>query len=402
MRIGFLFNHDQIHQIAHSLPIAIELARRDPALEIVVLSGGAHLSAEVRRLLARSGATLPIHDLGLVTRAARLLARGFERAIPATRLALYHDNLDTFAALDILVVAEKTSTILKTRYGLDRLRIVHTRHGAGDRAIGFDPASRLFDHVLVAGETIRDRLIGEAGVAPERITVVGYPKFDLAGDVRPRLPMQANGRPTVLYNPHVAPHLSSWYRHGRAVLDHFARSDRYNLIFAPHVMLFHRPFALTIDPPRLRVPGTVPRAAHRAPNICIDLSSPACTDMTYTRAADIYLGDVSSQIYEFLRRPRPCIFLNSHRIAHAGDPSFAHWGAGRVIETPAALDDALAEAVARPTRCLAAQRALFADHIDLTGERSSVRAARMLEGMMADIATAGGRSGTVVATAERV
>ena len=26
MRIGFLFNHDQLHQVAHSLPIALRLA----------------------------------------------------------------------------------------------------------------------------------------------------------------------------------------------------------------------------------------------------------------------------------------------------------------------------------------------------------------------------------------
>lgn len=29
--------------------------------------------------------------------------------------------------------------------------------------------------------------------------------------------------------------------------------------------------------------------------------------MTYTPAADIYLGDVSSQSYEFLLDPRPCL-----------------------------------------------------------------------------------------------
>ena len=31
MRIGFLFNHDQVHQVAHSLPIALALAKH-PAL----------------------------------------------------------------------------------------------------------------------------------------------------------------------------------------------------------------------------------------------------------------------------------------------------------------------------------------------------------------------------------
>ena len=35
--------------------------------------------------------------------------------------------------------------------------------------------------------------------------------------------------------------------------------------------------------------------------------------MAYTQRADIYLGDVSSQVYEFLLNPRPCVFLNPRR-----------------------------------------------------------------------------------------
>lgn len=35
-RIGFLFNHDQIHQIAHSLPIALALAALGGPFEVVI------------------------------------------------------------------------------------------------------------------------------------------------------------------------------------------------------------------------------------------------------------------------------------------------------------------------------------------------------------------------------
>lgn len=378
MRIGFLFNHDQVHQVAHGLPVAMALARRGSE-DVRILTGSERMTREVRRLLDRAGASLPCEQLGLRSATGRLFAGGLDRLIPAAKLALYRENLDVFRNLDVLVVAEKTSTILKTRYGLDRLKIVHTRHGAGDRAIGFDAASRRFDHVLVAGEVIRERLIREAGVAPERISTVGYPKFDLLPETPVRLPMQANGRPTVIYNPHVAPHLSSWYRDGRAVLDWFARSDRYNLIFAPHVMLFHRPVTVTIDPPRIHRPGAIPRHVRSAPNIHIDLSSPACTDMTYTMAADIYLGDVSSQVYEFLLQPRPCIFLNSHGVANRGDENFAHWRAGQVIGSVGQLDGALNAALADPGRMETEQRALFADHIDLDDRPSSDRAADAIE-----------------------
>jgi CDP-glycerol glycerophosphotransferase (TagB/SpsB family) len=273
-------------------------------------------------------------------------------------------------------VAEKTSLLLKTRYGLEDLKLIHTRHGAGDRAIGFNKASAGFDHVLVSGPKVRERLIQDAGVAPDRLSTVGYPKFDLMPAVPPRLPIQANGKPTVLYNPHVSPHLSSWFKHGRAVIEHFLDDDRYNLIFAPHVMLFHRRFVLTIDKLRVDRPGLIDQRVLDAPNIHVDLGSRACTDMTYTAAADIYLGDVSSQIYEFLHRPRPCVFLNSHEADWQGNPNYAHWQAGQVITDPADLGAVLDRAVAEQKHYLPIQRELFERSFDLTSEPSSSRAAR--------------------------
>ena len=101
--------------------------------------------------------------------------------------------------------------------------------------------------------------------------------------------------------------------------------------------------------------------------------------MSYVRAADIYLGDVSSQVYEFLKNPRPCVFLNAHRCAWEGNPNFAHWQAGPVIETIERLDEALDQAVAahsylyRPI-----QEQLFGYTFDLGTEPSALRAARAI------------------------
>jgi CDP-glycerol glycerophosphotransferase (TagB/SpsB family) len=322
------------------------------------------------------GASVPTVELGLNRPFTRFAARYLEALLPATKLGIYRDNLDFFRSLDALVVAEKTSLLLKTRYGLGGLRVIHTRHGAGDRAIGFDKASAQFDHVLVSGPKIRERLIAEAGVSPDRLSMVGYPKFDLWPAEPRRLPFQANGKPTVLYNPHPSPHLSSWFQHGQAVLEHFLRDDRYNLIFAPHVMLFHRRFVLTIDKLRIDRPGTIDRRFLEAPNIHIDLGSQASTDMTYTSAADIYLGDVSSQIYEFLHTPRPCLFLDAHGTDWRGDANYAHWQTGEVIGDPAHLGAALDRAVREHDRHLPIQKALFARSFDLTAEPSADRAAR--------------------------
>ncbi|HET6941954.1 MAG TPA: hypothetical protein VFH89_07330 [Sphingomicrobium sp.] len=393
MRVGFLFNHDQIHQVAHSLPIAIALSRLSPAFEVVIATTNELLRQEVNRLLSLYPDPFPLEMARLQSRRALVgtAIKALNGVIPAAKIAIYRDNLDFFRSLDALVVAEKTSAILKTRYGLENLKLIHTRHGAGDRAVGFNKTSAAFDFVLVAGPKIRERLASEAGVAPERMAIVGYPKFDLPR--KPELPvkLRGNGRSTVLYNPHVSPHLSSWYRHGRSVLDFFLANPDYNLIFAPHVMLFERKIVLSIDKMRVSFPGILDPKYACAQNIHVDLASSASTDMTYTESADIYLGDASSQVYEFLIRPRPCLFLNSRGADYAGDPNFAHWSAGRVIDDPSQMKGALASAFVDHRRFGTVQKDLFTRSIALEETPSSTRAAiavsRFLMG--GDLATSG-------------
>lgn len=375
MRIGFLFNHDQIHQIAHSLPIALALAESGFDGEILVATTNAALAEEVRRIGGDLIGTRIEHVELAPAAASRRLDALFGKLLPARKLLIYRDNLDFFRSLDVLVVAEKASLLLKTRYGLDKLAMIHTRHGAGDRAIGFDKASAAFDHVLCSGPKIRDRLIAEAGLDPGAVTIVGYPKFDLV-----RGQVSHDFLPTVeqavLYNPHPSPHLSSWYRHGHDVFEHFLDNPRQGLIFAPHVMLFQRSFVVTVDKLSIDRAGAIPPRFLRGDNIRIDLGSRASTDMTYTLAGDIYLGDASSQVYEFLLRPRPCIFVNSHRYAWEGDPNFRHWQTGEVIEGPDQLPTALARAgELHETRYRKVQQELFAESFDLTDTPSSVRAA---------------------------
>lgn len=378
MRFGFLFNHDQIHQVAHSLPIALALAgmRRDGD-EVLAITTNARCRDAVARLAGPAlGTAITPVSLGLKP-LSRVVGALVDSVVPSAKLLIYRDNLDFFRSLDVLVVAEKTSLVLKTRYGLDALRIVHTRHGAGDRAIGFDRASARFDHVLCSGEKIRERLIGEVGLAPEKVTIVGYPKFDLltADQLAPR---RATGKRRVLYNPHPSPRLSSWFRHGRAVLDQFVDNADFSLIFAPHVMLFQRKFVLSIDPPSIARPGRIAARYRQSPNIVVDTGSEKLSDMSYTMDSDIYLGDVSSQVYEFIRKPGPCVFLNSHGVAWQDDPNYLHWRMGRVIDDPAQLPAALASAQAEfESRYRAVQEELFARSFSLEG-RSSDRAARAL------------------------
>jgi hypothetical protein len=378
MRIGFLFNHDQIHQVAHSLPIALALAEGEFRGEIVVATTTPRMAEEVRRLGGPLLGTRISHVELRLSSLSTLLANALGALVPAGKALVYGDNLDFFRSLDVLVVSEKASLLLKKVHGLTQLKIVHTRHGAGDRAIGFDKASAEFDLVLCSGPKVRARLIRDAGVPPERISIVGYPKFDHIQTSA--IPLHADpSRPIVLYNPHPSPHLSSWYRHGRAVLDFFVDNNDYQLIFAPHVMLFERKFVVTIDRLRIDRPGRIAEKYLRASNIHVDLGSHLSTDMSYTQAADLYLGDVSSQVYEFLYRPRPCLFLNSHHRVWQDDPNFEHWQAGPVITSPDDLARGLSEAVAtHANRYKAIQQSMRDRSFDLSDRPSSVRAAEAI------------------------
>lgn len=375
---GFLFNHDQLHQMAHSAPIAFELMRMTPSIRVSLLATTLPQFEYLQRSLIRLG--LPQDGLHLIRLPAWLsgIAGALDPLVPFSRVASLFAHRDVFRRMDVLVAPEKTSLLLRSGAGLKSLKFVHTRHGAGDREIGFDRNSGKFDLVLMSGEKIRDRLQAAGLVSAEGCAIVGYPKFDLcaAAAARPRL--FANDRPTVLYNPHCSPRLSSWFEDGLKVLEAFRRSGKYNLIFAPHVMLFRKRMQISLKPFRIARTGLVPQRYLECPHILVDLGSERSTDMTYTEAADLYLGDVSSQVYEFLRRPRPCAFIDSHASDWHSDSNYRHWTCGPVLEGADNLLPAIDAAFASHAEYAAAQRSLFAYSIDIRETPSSRRGAEAI------------------------
>lgn len=375
--VGFLLNHEGGHQAAHILPIARAFALRYPnqSVPVIVMQGAAE--AEARRFLADAPRNILLQVMRPATKIAKAATRLLGNAVPFDRISSLKENLDLFNGLDALVVPEKTSLMLKTRFGLPHLKMIHTRHGAGDRAVGFDKASSQFDFVLLSGAKVRDRLKDNGAIRDDNYAMVGYPKFDV-DNRKARSRLFNNDRPTILYNPHPTPALSSWFAMGEDVLEYFARNDQYNLIFAPHVMLFAKRWSISLSPPSIARVRSVAKRFHGLSNIHIDLGSAASVDMTYTRSADIYLGEASSQVYEFLAHPRPCIFLNAGGHAWREDPNFAHWQAGEVIEDISELGYALDGAVRMPSAFRDAQEKLFSYTFDLNELPSSIRAAEAI------------------------
>ncbi len=377
MRIGFLYNHDATHQVPHTVPIAASLARRGEAVEILCSTPEQRAVAE-RLLPDPSAVRFTMLDVGPL---ANGLDHVLRHVVPFRRLAILRENVDSFAKLDALVVPEITSTRLRERPELSGMKLIYVPHGAGDGAAGFLPATRRFDLVLLSGRKVRDRMLEAGLVTKENSAIVGYPKFDLLDAPAPRL--FDNDKPTVLYNPHFNPHLSSWYRFGQDVLRWFASQEHFNLVFAPHVMLFKR--TVQISPIHKRAawrPG-IPREAMGRPNILLDTGSDRSIDMSYVRGADIYLGDVSSQIYEWIRKPRPAIFFDTHRPDASRAADYAHWALGRVLRDPSELPAALEQAMAAPHDMDAAQndavRHTFSTEATGAGDRAADAILRFLK-----------------------
>jgi CDP-glycerol glycerophosphotransferase (TagB/SpsB family) len=242
---------------------------------------------------------------------------------------------------------------LRTKYGLRDLKLIHTRHGAGDREGSFDDRSCAFDLTLLPGQKYVDRLNALGYLRPSTYAVVGWPKFEVVGSLkRETRRFFDNDNPVVVYSPHFDPAVSSWQPMGLQVLDFFAENRDYNLILAPHILLFKR---------SKRHQAFLPKQYYDVPNIRIDMGSRASADMTYMLAADIYLGDVSSQVYEFLLAPRPCIFLNGHNVAWRNNPYYFHWTLGQVVDdVKAGLRPALEAAFTSHPHFLPRQREAFA------------------------------------------
>jgi len=351
-RVGFLFNHYSVHQVPHAAPYAFELSRKHQNYDVIIACSTTQEMETARTI----GSLYPGHRCKF-----KLLGPPWyypivdplvSKWVFMRKSGVLRNNLAFFKLLDALIAPERQCMKLRTKYGLKGLKLIHTRHGAGDREGGFDDRSGAFDLTLLPGKKYVDRLSDLGYLSAGQYQVAGWPKFEVVeGLKRGGQRFFDNDNPVVIYNPHFDQSVSSWPPMGLAVLDFFAENQDYNLIFAPHVVMFMR---------NKRHKAYLPRKYDKVPNILIDKGSLASTDMTYILAADIYLGDVSSQIYEFLYKPRPCIYLNGHRVDWKSNPYYVHWKLGQVVdEVRTGLRPALERAFTSHDRFLPGQRDAF-------------------------------------------
>ena len=376
-RVLFLFNHDAPHQVAHLAGVAAATARLHKQLECTVAYASDRIRKQIEQIIGtevlNSLIFVPLNISGWRSN----IAAALDRILPATRLLRLRSNLALFEATDVVVSTERTCLRTK-RLIPDKKQPLYAKipHGAGDRSVAYHPDYRRFDRVLVAGRKVVDQLVAH-GVADEKIAIIGYPKFETV-DLQSKPDFFANGRPTFLYNPHFDPKLSSWYDAGPDLLRWFAsdQGQAYNLIFAPHVMLFRKQFHFSLEYRTLRARPDVPDEALAADNILVDTDGPRLFDMSYTLGSDAYIGDVSSQVYEFLVRPRPVFFLDCRTTARASDDAWHHfWQAGPVMRSVDKLTALLPHHANVGEHYAKEQRSLVHYTFDLSDVPASERAA---------------------------
>ncbi|WP_116092171.1 hypothetical protein [Sphingomonas crusticola] len=265
----------------------------------------------------------------------------------------------------VAVCAEQTSLWLPTLLPL-RTKFVKTAHGAGSMMARADRRRRAPRLTLVPAEGEREAL-ARHGVDPATIRVTGYIKAAFRHRTPPHQWFDER-RPIILYTPHWQPHRSSWPAWGRRIVAELAAQDRYNVILAPHQRLAEKA-------PEVR---EVLRAVASLPHVHCDLDSFAMVDGSYTAAADIYLGDTSSQAIEFMAQPRPCIFLNPTRERWDDDPSYAQWRGGQVIDRIDDLLPAIGRAPAQQAGLASRQAAIARASLGDTSGAAPQRAAELI------------------------
>jgi hypothetical protein len=327
-KVAFLFLGETL-LIPHLYPIVEALAAAEPDLPIELW-----VSTSVHETLLRGWiAGLPSVGLRRAPGFRTVDAgEGRNPALPA-KLPMLVRLLPYLARTPVVVCAEQTSLWLPAVVPL-KTRFIDTFHGAGSMMARGHWRRRAGWRTLVAAERDRRALIA-GGDNPERIATTGYVKAAFRQRT-PATALFADTKPVILYTPHWQAHRSSWWRWGPEVVERVLADGRYNLIFAPHQRLGERA-------PEVR---SFAAGMAERPGVRVDLDSFAMVDGSYTAAADVYLGDTSSQVVEFMIRPRPCVFLNALAADWRDDESYAMWRAGEVVETLDALIPALERAPA--------------------------------------------------------
>lgn len=317
-KIAFLYLN-KTYAVYHSLSIAFELATNSN-FQVNILTTPNNLPL-LKQLIEshKKGIYIPIKTLSAPRWMQIFQQTKFTSLIPEKVLFLKYKKL--FSTYDAFVTTMFGDLSLKEIFGFKQAKYIWTTHGVINRAYSFNPRIKNFDLFFIVGKyeyNIRKKL---NQLTPTNHAITGYIKNDVINKID--IPVFfKNKNPTVVYNPHWEKSLTSFKIYGKQIFDFFANRSDFNLIFAPHYILTQRN-------PTYR---QLALQYKDYPNILVDLGSERCNDMSYTKYADVYIGDASSQAMEFIfYRSRPCIYLDAHELDNNEQERPLSWDLGTVV-----------------------------------------------------------------------
>jgi hypothetical protein len=361
-KIAFLFL-DEIHHVNHFISIAVELSKNH---QVSILTYPDKHEYLVDKLKSLEGDAVKIERLK--THPFRALTDALKkRKQPRKGFWFKQNQKYILSKFDALVFTDYIHhKLLKYRGNNSSPKFIKIPHGLAGRAYCYKKDLLDYDLHLIFGSWYLEQLENR-NLLGNKTVVIGYPKLDAVKKVTlPKL--FNNDKPIVIYNPHFTPEVSSWHKDGIKVLDFFNSQNDYNLIFAPHINLFNKVGGETET--------DFLETYKNNKNIFIDTGSVACVEMTYIKLADLYLGDVSSQVSEFIITPRSCVFINTHNVSYKDNPDYPSWQAGEVINDISLLNETLAKASKNFDQYKEIQIDLTQKNFDQTGKESpSIRGA---------------------------
>lgn len=329
MRIAFVYIAEA-YQLYHAAAVMFELMQR-PDVEVDIYHIDETVPAHLD-LLAEAHSVAPVESSQL---RAGLLGRSIQnlRIFGLAKPQVLATNEDMLGKYDAVVSTEDGITrLFRDNDTKSRPARILITHGAGTRHVPSIANRADCDLILAKGEKDVANYVRTGHIHADRMIAAGYPKLHTTSLLaRNAEPIFRNTNKTVLYNPHKDRKERSWDRFFHPLMEGFRTDRSRNLIVAPHVKMFRR------RSERLRQK----LRAMTEETIIVDPASSRLLDNSYTEAADIYVGDVSSQVVEFIARPRPCVFLNAHGVDWQDDPHYAMWHLGEVVDEPAKLMSAI-------------------------------------------------------------
>jgi hypothetical protein len=311
---------DEIHHVNHFVSIAVELSKTQ---NITILT-----HPNCQPYFFKTLAQFHNHQVKVIKLATfwfrELTDKIKNRKLPRKGFWLKKNMDFILNNFDAIVFTDFYHRYVKdARKDLPFPKLIKIDHGVTGRAYAYDDALIDFDFQLLIGNYTLNQF-KRLNLLSDNYAVTGYPKID-AVKSKNNISFFKNQKPTIIYNPHFSPPLSSWHHLGIDVLEFFYNQNEFNLIFAPHINLFQDKGGYDAS--------SILEKYKAAEHMLIDTGSDESVNMTYILNSDIYLGDVSSQVYEFIITPRPCIFLNPTDIDYKNDYNFRFWQCGDVANS---------------------------------------------------------------------